>query len=146
MAMITQSEYGRVTVDDKVIVSLIIDEMLDMDGELTPVSKKGRLLGKGIFSSYAGLYQSVEMKELELNGMTHSLVEVYFAIMFGKDNDQVANTLFDRIEEIFDMFCLDKPVEIVAHIKGTLTNVGLSDKDKKQQLIEHDAEITRHNE
>ena len=116
MAMITNSEYGIVAVNNTVLSKMIIDSMLSMNDELIPCNKRGKALKRGFFTGYNEYYNSVELSDKE-EGIT---IRIYFLLMPDADSDAAANRLFDRIEDDFTMLCVDKPVRMTASTKGTL--------------------------
>ena len=150
MALITQSEYGKVTVNNKIIVSMIVDEMMSMGESVIPCSKKGKIINQRFFSNSSTLNQSVEFKEIEANKENRFVIELYFITRFGDDVEKTTDTLFDKVEKVFDLFCLDPPIKLVAHIKGKLTGVGIPSSKtgksgKQNQIISEDSEIIRYN-
>lgn len=125
MAVITNSEYGIVAVNNSVISKLIIDDMLAMDGEIIPCTRKGRLLRKGVFTGYNELFNAVELSETS-EGMS---VKVYYVLTDASGFQETSDALFDKVESDFSLLCLDRPFRLTASIKGILIGKKVTPKD-----------------
>lgn len=125
MAMITHSEYGIVAVNNSVISKMIIDNMLSMETRLLPSNKKGKPLKKGMFTGYNELYNSVELIETS-DGIK---VKVYFLTQNMTKYEETSDELFNKIESDFKLLCLDKPLELRAHIKGFMVEKKVEARD-----------------
>ncbi|MBQ0005769.1 MAG: hypothetical protein KBS68_07920 [Clostridiales bacterium] len=133
MAMITKSEFGVVAVNNDVLCKIVVEEMLRMDDLLVPCNRRGKPCRKSIFGLNDDMLSSVDVKEQR---KTELSVKVYFIAKFGESINQMANDLFDRIEEEFELLCLDKPKVLTACVKGVLS----------RQLQERDVEVVRYND
>jgi hypothetical protein len=132
MAMITKTEYGMVAVNNSVLSKQIVDNILDLKDAILPCNKKGRIIKKGFFTGLNELLASVELSE----AANRMYIKLYLVLIEGTDGNAACGELFDRIENDFETLCLDKPKEITAVVKGTLSGV----------LTPSDLEITRQND
>ena len=132
MAMVTKNEYGMVAVNNMVLCKMILDEMISMEKFLIPCNKHGKPLKKGLFTGLNDMLAAVDISEYN----TDVFVRVYFISKFGESITEISNNHFDRIDDDFELLCLDKPHEIHANIKGVM-----SDRISGREL-----EVTRHND
>ena len=125
MPLIRSNEYGTVSVNNSVLSKLIVDNMLSMSNLLVPCNRRGKVLRRGFFSGFNEMLNSVEISDNSGN----FIVKVYFVLLENSKYEQSAKALFDMIEDDFELLNLDRPIKLIANVKGIIRNQILSKKD-----------------
>lgn len=133
MAKIYRNEFGVMSINNDVLADLILKIMLEMDEDLIPCNKKGKLVKKSFFRIIEDAENVVEIKEINRSDIS---ICVYFVARFGRSINRMTENLFDRIEEELGLMCVDKPKILTAKVKGILA----------KNLAERNLELTRNNE
>lgn len=147
MAVITRNEYGIVAINNAVLEKLIVDDMLSLSSYLIPCSRKGALLHHRIWNGLGDMLKAVNV---EIKGRD-IYVDVNFAVLSGISYQEAADVLFKKVEDDFEILCLDKPRGISAHIMGTVSdqkegNGRGSLFDRKKDLIPGEKVLTKTND
>lgn len=147
MAVITRNEYGIVAINNAVLEKLIVDDMMSLSSYLIPCSRKGALLHHRIWNGLGDMLKSVNV---DIRGRD-IYVDVNFAVLSGITYQEAADALFQKVEEDFEILCLDKPRGISAHVMGTVTDQNdgrgkSSPFDRKKSLIPGERVLTKTND
>ena len=114
MIKINENDYGTISVEDNVLSNLIYEEIQKMSPYMFVCTKQGK--------SIVGVYKLASEKfihPVEIDRRSEGVsIKFYVIVRFGESIKSLSNIIFDRIEEIFDMFSLDKPTMITMHVKG----------------------------
>ena len=132
MKLLNTSEYGAVRISKHVIDKLVLDELLKYEDVVSPCNQNGKPLKRGFFSGINELISSIEIRDAD-DGI---YIVFYIVVKFGESINEISNAIFDSIERDFEMFSLEKPVEIKACIKGV----------QAEHLMKRDIEVIRTNE
>jgi len=115
MSVIVRNDFGAVAVNKDAIERMIIEDLLGMSGAVLLCNKKGKLIKEKptplIDPDY---YDAVEVSEKK----GHFTVKIYVIINEGYRIADVANDVFRKIEQDFDMLKLDRPGSIQFKIRG----------------------------
>ncbi len=115
MSVIVRNDFGAVAVNKDAIERMIIEDLLGMSGAVLLCNKKGKLIKEKptplIDPDY---YDAVEVSEKK----GHFTVKIYVIINEGYRIADVANDVFRKIEQDFDMLKLDRPESIKFKIRG----------------------------
>lgn len=133
MSLIQSNELGAIAVNNKVICKLITETMLDMNKQLFPCSKKGKVVkSRPTPIVDADFYDAVEYSESK----NFIKIRAYIILVNDEhDASAVAELLTDRIEKIFTTLGIRKPDNITVTVKGF----------QSKQLLKKDIEFCRIN-
>ena len=117
MSVIVRNDFGAVAVNKGVIERMIIEDMLGMYEALLLCNKKGKLIKEKptplIDPDY---YDAVDVSEKK-GAVT---VKVYVIVDAGHRIADVADEVFGRIEQDFEMLRLDRPETIKFKVRGLM--------------------------
>ena len=115
MSVIVRNDFGAVAVNKGVIERMIIEDLLSMSDVLLLCNKKGRLIKEKptplIDPDY---YDAVDVSEKKGN----FTVKIYVIISAGCRIADIANDVFRKIEQDFEMLKLDRPESIEFKVRG----------------------------
>ncbi|MBR0380423.1 MAG: Asp23/Gls24 family envelope stress response protein [Mogibacterium sp.] len=115
MSVIVRNDFGAVAVNKGVIERMIIEDLLSMSGVLLLCNKKGKVIKEKptplIDPDY---YDAVDVSEKK----GHFTVKIYVIINAGCRIADIANDVFRKIEQDFEMLKLDRPESIQFKIRG----------------------------
>ena len=115
MSYISRTDFGSIVINDKVIVKMIIENLLEMQNVVIMCNRKGKAIKDKptpfIDSDY---YDAVEYTET----IKKHTVDIYILVKFGESITEITNKIAEETAAIFDEFNLDKPEKINIHIKG----------------------------
>ena len=132
MSVIERNEHGAIAVNKGVIERLIIEDLLSMSDALIMCTKKGKPIKEKPSRFFdPDYYDAVEIYEKK-----HAVrVKVFVITEFGRSISGIADEVFSKIEEIFEMLKLGKPGQITVSIKGVMSD----------QVIKRNIEVVRKN-
>ena len=120
MAVINRNEHGAIALNNKVLSKMIIEELLSMQNMIIMCNKKGKIVKDNptpiIDPDY---YDSVDVSETTKGGMQ---VKVYLISKIGTNIADLSNNIFERIENSFNLFKLEKPNLITLYYKGIISD------------------------
>ncbi len=116
MPLITQNEYGIISVDGSALTKMIIHNLLSFDDALIPCTRKGRMIHKGLLTGMNEYNNAIEIKES--NERLH--IRIYAITKIHGKMTGISNQLFDLIEEDFRALCMTPPASIELCIWGFL--------------------------
>ena len=115
MSVIVRNSYGAIAVNKGVIERMIIEDLLGMSDVLLLCNKKGKLIKKKptplIDPDY---YDAVDVSEKK----GHFTVKIYVIVNAGNSISAVADDVFSKIEQDFDMLRLDRPETMQFKVRG----------------------------
>lgn len=115
MSVIVRNTYGAIAVNKVVIERMIIEDVLCMREILMLSDKKGRPIKERptpiIDPDY---YDAVDISEKK----GQSKVKVYVVVRHGNNITDVADRIFDAVEDVYKMLRLDKPSVISVKVRG----------------------------
>ena len=115
MSVIVRNDFGAVAVNKGVIERMIIEDLLGMSDVLMLCNKKGKLIKKKptplIDPDY---YDAVDVSEKK----GHFTVKIYVIVNAGNSISAVADDVFSKIEQDFDMLRLDRPETMQFKVRG----------------------------
>lgn len=115
MSVIVRNDFGAVAVNKGVIERMIIEDLLGMSDVLLLCNKKGKLIKKKptplIDPDY---YDAVDVSEKK----GHFTVKIYVIVNAGNSISAVADDVFSKIEQDFDMLRLDRPETMQFKVRG----------------------------
>ena len=119
MSVIVRNSFGAVAVNKGVIERMIIEDLLGMSDVLLLCSKKGKLIKEKptplIDPDY---YDAVDVSDKK----GHASVKVYVIVIAGCNISAVADDVFRRIEQDFEMLRLDRPETIKFKVRGIMSD------------------------
>ncbi len=134
MPLITQNEYGIISVDGSTLSKMIIHNLLSFDDALIPCTRKGKMIHKGFLTGFNEYNNAIEIHEI--NEQIH--IRIYVIAKIHGRMTGISNQLFDLIEDDFRALCMNPPTSIELCIWGFLP------VDAKQP-IENNRSIRREN-
>lgn len=115
MSVIVRNDFGAVAVNKGVIERMIIEDLLGMSDVLLLCNKKGKLIKKKptplIDPDY---YDAVDVSEKK----GQFTVKIYVIVYAGNRISAVADDVFSKIEQDFDMLRLDRPETMQFKVRG----------------------------
>lgn len=130
MALISRTDYGLITINNRVLYKLVAQDLLAMSDSFYPCNKKGRIIkNKPTPFIDPDMYDSIEIKE----DKGEIKVNVYGVIKFGLSISETANEIIDSIIKLFGLLQLGEPDSITVNIKGI----------KAKQLVKRDIQVNR---
>lgn len=115
MSVIVRNSYGAIAVNKGVIERMIIEDMLGMNSVLMLSNKKGKPIKEKptpiIDPDY---YDAVEVSEKK----DQVKVKVYIVVEKENNISEIADRVFEAIENDFGMLRLDKPSVISVKVRG----------------------------
>ena len=115
MSVIVRNSYGAIAVNKGVIERMIIEDMLGMDSVLMLSNRKGKPIKEKptpiIDPDY---YDAVEVSEKK----EQVRVVVYIVVRKKNNISEIADRIFETIENDFSMLRLDKPASISVKVRG----------------------------
>lgn len=115
MSVIVRNSYGAIAVNKGVIERMIIEDMLGMNSVLMLSNKKGKPIKEKptpiIDPDY---YDAVEVSEKK----DQVKVKVYIVVKKENNISEIADRVFEAIENDFGMLRLDKPSVISVKVRG----------------------------
>ena len=119
MSVIVRNDFGAVAVNKGVIERMIIEDMLGMSDVLLLCNKKGKPIKEKptplIDPDY---YDAVDVSD----NKGHVTVKVYVIVDDRSSISAVADDVFARIEEDFEMLRLERPETIKFKVRGIRTD------------------------
>ena len=133
MSVILRNDYGAIAVNKGVIERMIIEDLLDMGGDVVLCSKKGKPI-KGKPSRFVDpdYFNALEVYEKK----QQIRVKVFILTTFGSSISELADEIFNRIEKDFTLLHLNSPGIITVNIKGVMTD---------DQIVKRNIEVIRKN-
>ena len=120
MAVINRNEHGAIALNNKVLSKMIIEELLDMQSLIIMCNKKGKIIKDNptpiIDPDY---YDAVDVSETTKGGMQ---VKIYLISRIGSNISDLSNNIFNKIENCFEVFKLNKPNLITIYYKGIISD------------------------
>ena len=139
MSVILRNDYGAIAVNKGVIERMIVDDLLNMGDEIILCSKKGRPIKDKPARFYdpsrftdPDYFDAIEVYEKK----QHVRVKVFIITTFGSSISELAEEIFNRIENDFAILRLDAPGNITVNIKGVMA---------EDQIIKRNIEVIRKN-
>lgn len=118
MSVIVRNDYGAVAVNKGVIERMIIEDLLGMSDVLLLCNKKGKPIKEKptplIDPDY---YDAVDVTDKQ----GHCTVRIYVIIREGCSIPEAADTVFDKIEQDFEMLRLARPEKINFMVRGIMS-------------------------
>ncbi len=115
MSVIVRNSYGAIAVNKGVIERMIIEDMLGMDSVLMLSNRKGKPIKEKptpiIDPDY---YDAVEVSEKK----EQIKVKVYIVVKKKNNISEIADRIFETIENDFEMLRLSKPASISVKVRG----------------------------
>lgn len=115
MSVILRNNYGAIAVNKGVIERMIIEDMLGMEEFLVLSDKKGRPIKEKptpfIDPDY---YDAVDVSDKK----GEVKVKLYIVTKYGANISDLAEKIFESVENDFDMLRLEKPSMISVKVRG----------------------------
>lgn len=115
MSVILRNKYGAIAVNKGVIERMIIEDMLGMDELLVLSDKKGRPIKEKptpfIDPDY---YDAVDVSDKK----GEVKVKLYIVTKYGTNISDLAEKIFESVENDFEMLRLEKPNKISVKVRG----------------------------
>ena len=115
MSVIVRNSFGAIAVNEGVIERMIIEDMLGMDSVLVLSNKKGKpIKDKPTPIIDPDYFDAVEVSEKK----DEVKVKVYIVVKKEHNISEVADRVFETIEQDFEMLSLKKPTVISVKVRG----------------------------
>ena len=115
MSVIVRNDFGAVAVNKGVIERMIIEDLLGMSDVLLLCNKKGKLIKK----KPTPLIDPDYYDAVDVSAKTgHFTVKIYVIVNAGNSISAVADDVFSKIEQDFDMLRLDRPETMQFKVRG----------------------------
>ena len=115
MSVIVRNKYGAIAVNKGVIERMIIEDMLAMADFLVLSDKKGRPIKEKptpfIDPDY---YDAVDVSDKK----GEVKVKLYIVTRHGANISDLAEKIFESVENDFEMLRLEKPNQIIVKVRG----------------------------
>lgn len=131
MSLITRNDKGAIAVNNKVIIKLITDRLLEMSDTIILCNKKGKPITRTNPFTGPDYSDAVDYRE------SKNTIEVTVYLIYRSKvviND-ISNSVLDIIEDIFEGFSIKKPDRIKIAYKGVMA----------AQLEKKNIEVSRRN-
>ena len=138
MSVILRNEYGAVAVNKGVIEKMIVEDLLEMFDYVLLCTKKGKMIKKKKAARVdparidPDYYDAIEVYEKR----QEVRVKVFVLSVFGNSISNIADQIFAKIENDFDLLRLGKPGVISVNFKGIIM---------PNQVIKRSIEVVRKN-
>ena len=120
MSVIERNEYGAIGVNKNVIEKMIIEDVLTMKDSLILCTKKGKVVKETrttwIDPDY---YDAISFT----NKRGSEEVVLNVIVMRGVRAAEIADSVFEIVENAFSMMRLDKPKTIKLKVRGVMSDV-----------------------
>ena len=118
MSVIVRNDFGAVAVNKGVIERMIIEDMLGMSDALLLCNKKGKIIkDKPTPLIDPDYYDAVDVSDKK----GHVTVKIYVILGEGCNISDVADDVFRKIEQDFEMLRLDRPDTIKFKVRGIIS-------------------------
>ena len=115
MSVILRNDYGAVAVNRGVIERMIIEDMLSLSSDILLCNKKGKIIKEKptpfIDPDY---YDAVDVSEKK----GEVKVKLYIVTKYGANISDLAEKIFESVENDFGMLRLEKPSMISVKVRG----------------------------
>ena len=132
MSVILRNDHGAIAVNKGVLERMIIEDLLDMPESVILCSKKGKPIKdkptKFIDPDYFDALEVYEKRQ-------EVRVKVFIITIFGQSISDIADRIFTRIENDFELLRLNKPGIISVNVRGVMS----------EQLVRRNIEVVRNN-
>lgn len=132
MSVILRNDHGAIAVNKGVLERMIIEDLLDMPESVILCSKKGKPIKdkptKFIDPDYFDALEVYEKRQ-------EVRVKVFIITIFGQSISDIADRIFTRIENDFELLRLKKPGIISVNVRGVMS----------EQLVRRNIEVVRNN-
>ncbi|MBQ6388386.1 MAG: Asp23/Gls24 family envelope stress response protein [Mogibacterium sp.] len=132
MSVILRNDHGAIAVNKGVLERMIIGDLLEMSDTVLLCNKKGKIIkeksSKLIDPDY---FDALEVQEKRQDVK----VKIFVITMFGINITDIADEIFSRVENDFEMLRLKKPGKISLHVRGVMSD----------QLVKRSIEVVRKN-
>lgn len=133
MSVILRNDYGAIAVNKGVIERMIIEDLLEMSDDIILCNKKGKVIKeKGSRLMDPDYFDALEVYEKK----QVVKVKVFLITVFGSSISKIADEIFARIEQDFELLRLGKPGTISVNVKGIMM---------QKQLVKRNIEVVRSN-
>ena len=132
MSVILRNEHGAVAVNKGVIERMIIEDILSLGDDIILCSKKGKPIGEKpsrfMDPDYLDAIVLTEKK-----GVVR--IKVFLITRLGSSISDIAEQIFERVENDYALLHLSRPGFISVNIRGVMSD----------QLIKRNIEVVRRN-
>ncbi|MBQ6456666.1 MAG: hypothetical protein IJJ31_06080 [Mogibacterium sp.] len=132
MSVILRNEHGAVAVNKGVIERMIIEDILSLGDDIILCSKKGKPIGEKPSRFMDPDYlDAIELTEKK--GVVR--IKVFLITRLGSSISDIAEQIFERVENDYALLHLSRPGFISVNIRGVMSD----------QLIKRNIEVVRRN-
>ena len=118
MSVIVRNDFGAVAVNKGVIERMIIEDMLGMSEVLLLCNKKGKIIkDKPTPLIDPDYYDAVDVSDKK----GHVTVKIYVLLDEGCSISAVADDVFAKVEQDFEMLRLERPDTIKFKVRGIMS-------------------------
>ena len=133
MSIIDRNKYGAIGVNKNVIEKLIIEDVLKMKDSLILCTKKGKAVKENRTSWIdPDYYDAINFSDKR--GSEEVVLNII--VMKGVRVAELADRIFEIVENIFSLMRLDKPKTIKIKVRGVMSDT----------VSKHNVEVVRRND
>lgn len=118
MSVIERNEHGAIVVNKNAVQKMIIEDMLAMSDSFVLCNKKGRPIKEKPALFDPDYFDAVDISERR----DETKISIYMIIRQGCRISEVADRIFDAVEDEYDLLSLKYPDSISIRVRGVMAD------------------------